>query len=150
MKPRAQRIHEPTDANKNWGSCRLLGAGCLPSLSSTGSGLVFRSHVAVRRLWHVTRPETAGKRPLIPKHNPVTGPRMGSRLRSGISRRVLVPLRQEGPVIPLGASNILTYHTLECAALNRHQDHWPRVSRVNLCPGAWLGRSATLNSVSKH
>ena len=87
---------------------------------------------------------------LLNEIDPVTGPGMGSRLRSGISRCVLVLLRQEGPVIPLGASNILTYHTLECVALNRHQDHWPRVSWVNLCPGAWLGRSAILNSVSKH
>ena len=67
VKPRAQRIHEPTDENENWRSCHLLRAGCLPSLSSTGSGLVFRSHVAVRWLEHVIWTETAGKPPLIPK-----------------------------------------------------------------------------------
>lgn len=49
-----------------------------------------------------------------------------------------------------GACDILTYHTLECTAQSRHQDHCPGVSRVDLCPGAWLGDGAILSSVDQH
>lgn len=77
---------------------------------------------------------------------------MGSRLRQGISRRVLKLLRQEGLVIPLGASNMFTITPLKVRGsgtdirITGHECPGLTLSRC----AAWLGRSAILNSVSKH
>lgn len=80
----------------------------------------------------------------------MTGPRTQHRLRTGTSRPASVPLRQGGPGIPGEPVTLLTYQTSECTAQNRHQGHCPGVSRVNLCPGAWLGLGAILSSGGKH